>query len=273
MTITHSEIVGSRRGGIKENSDSEIEYVYHVRGTDDLTAAFTHIHAVAPATIVDPATGWTLIQTGIDWDHVGAEAWKFNYRYAGDDRTLDTGDYRFSFSTTGQTAHIKSCKQDVATYVPPNKQAANYNHRQLIGANDGEVAGVDIVVPCLRLTLSYRQPKAVITDTYVRLLELMTGTYNNATFFGRAAGEVLFLGADGYQGNKTDPQIDYQFLRLPNVTGLTIGTITGIAKLGHHYLWVEYEDDPQSRMLKKPAAVHVCRVYESSNFSMLGVGT
>jgi len=274
MAITHSEIVGSRRGGIKEEEFSSIDYIYHIRGSDALTAVYAYISGIAPATVIDPVTGWTLALDKIDWDHIGQETWRFTLGYGADEIKLQTGEYRWSFSTTGQTARIRSAKADVATYVPSGKSAADYNHRQLIGVNDnGEVEGVDIVVPALKLTLSYRQPNATITDAYVRLLEAMTGTYNNALWYGRAAGEVLFLGADGFQGNKADPQIDYQFLRLPNVTGQTIGTISGIAKLGHHYLWVEYEDKQDGkRLVKNPAAVHICRVYDPSNFASLAVG-
>lgn len=273
MTITHSEIVGSRRGGIKLRQNTELDLVFHVRGTDVLADALAHINPLVGNTYTDPVTGYPLDQVALAWEHVAKDCFRFTYTFGTDENALASGEYKLSFGTTGQTAHIKAAKADVATYVPAGKSTADYNHQQLIGVTDnGEVAGVDIVVPCLRFTVTYKQPKATITDAYVRLLEAMTGTYNSGTFYGRSAGEVLFLGADGTQGTKVDPQIDYQFLRLPNITGLTIGGITGIAKLGHHYMWVEYEDDPQNRLLKKPAAVHICRVYDSANFALLGIG-
>jgi hypothetical protein len=59
-----------------------------------------------------------------------------------------------------------------------------------------------------------------------------------------------------------------------NVTGKKIGDISGIAKRGHEYLWVRYEDAVESNVLmKKPKAVYVNRVYKDSDFSALGIGT
>jgi hypothetical protein len=57
------------------------------------------------------------------------------------------------------------------------------------------------------------------------------------------------------------------------VTNQTVGSITGISKKGHEYLWVRYEDSIDSNaLLKKPKAVYVNSVYRESDFSALGIG-
>jgi len=52
--------------------------------------------------------------------------------------------------------------------------------------------------------------------------------------------------------------------------------ITGIAKYGWDYLWVEYApelDDDSKRLIMRPIAAHAEQVYEWSDFSELGIGT
>ena len=59
-----------------------------------------------------------------------------------------------------------------------------------------------------------------------------------------------------------------------NLTNETVGDITGIAKKGHEYLWVKYEDSQSDvSLLKKPRSVYVNQVYKSADFSQLGIGT
>ena len=108
---------------------------------------------------------------------------------------------------------------------------------------------------------------------------------NNATFRGLAAGECLFLGAsgtlhgteftDGTSGGG-DWEITYRFAASPNKTGITIGSISGIAKKGWEYLWVRYadvEDMNAMAMVKRPVAAYVEQVYESADFSSLDIGS
>ena len=105
----------------------------------------------------------------------------------------------------------------------------------------------------------------------------MPNTNASASFKGMAAGECLFLGAAGSQrGSGEDWEINFRFAGSPNRTGITIGTITGIAKKGWEYLWVEYEaeeDSSANRIVKRPVAAHVEKVYEEGDFSILEIGT
>jgi hypothetical protein len=122
-------------------------------------------------------------------------------------------------------------------------------------------------------------PNSYVTSAWIRGVAGVTGTTNNAAFRGFEAGEVLFLGCSGSQ--EWDDQkgsgpwsLSFRFAASKNVTGETIGDITGISKKGHEYLWVRYEDAVSSNsLLKKPKAVYVNKVYKDSNFSTLGIGT
>ena len=129
----------------------------------------------------------------------------------------------------------------------------------------------------MKWTITYRLAQATVNNAYGIVCELLTGTVNDDTFFGRPAGEVLFLGAQGKTGIKTDPVFNFHFGRLPNITGLTIGDITGIAKKGHQYLWVEFrpgdKDEYSYRTPIEPIGVYVETVYPEGDFSLLGIGT
>ena len=69
-------------------------------------------------------------------------------------------------------------------------------------------------------------------------------------------------------------RITYRFAASPNMTGLIVGTITGITKGGWHHLWALYADDvDQNTLIKRPIAAYVERVYDPGDFSQLGIGT
>jgi len=280
MPITLQEQPDSRQGTASFDYKSKQTYHYRSKGSNTLSSIMAALDVTAPATAVCPVHARTLLRSNVRWSNAGFQLWDLYVDYEDpqaidDKQQLDTGDYKFSFSTTGGTARILTSLETVNSYAPAFWGVAP-DFKQAIGVTrDGDVQGVDIVVPALKFSLSYRQPLAVITDAYVRTLEVMTGTVNNGTFRGRAAGEVLFAGADGSQGTNSDPTIDYQFIRLPNIANQTIGDIVNIAKKGHEYLWVlfqERDDGSGKYVAKQPLAVYIERVYLETDFSALAIG-
>ncbi|MEO0513610.1 MAG: hypothetical protein AAF108_12090 [Planctomycetota bacterium] len=116
-----------------------------------------------------------------------------------------------------------------------------------------------------------------MTNSYKGALFSLTGKVNSGGFRGFAAGEVLFLGATGARrgtGPDDDWEITFRFAASPNVTGLSVGSINGIAKKGWEYLWVRYadqEDTSANTIVKRPVAAYVERVYDQGNFGGLGI--
>jgi len=113
----------------------------------------------------------------------------------------------------------------------------------------------------------------------------LTAKTNNATFtvtdsvtgltVTLNAGECLFLGSD-FGDARADGGVEftYEFSALPNKTGLSVGDIAGIAKKGWEYMWVRYEPAEVGGLKvlgQKPKAVYVERVYDSGDFSGLGL--
>lgn len=207
----------------------------------------------------------------IDVEPIGEDTWDCSVRYA--TRTLTPLiDAEFSFDTSnGGTEHIT---QSLGTRRYPAESPNCPDLGGAIGVTDDGVEGVDIIVPKPIYTEVYRRPSSEVTNSYVMALEELTGTVNNAAFKGRAADEVLFLGAAGTKRGQGDWEITFRFAASPNVTGLTIGDITGIAKKGWEYLWVRYadaEDAAAKALVKKPVAVYIEKVYEEGDFSLLGI--
>jgi len=217
--------------------------------------------------------------------YLGDDAWQVTINYAKDGAEYGSDPLKRvrSFDTTGGTQHMTQAYSETAFgmigQTPPYQSMA-------IGVDSNGVNGVDVVVPQLQWQETYDVPSSYISTTYIRGLATVTGTTNASSFRGFLAGEVLFLGCTGSQ--EWDDQkglgpwsLSYRFIASPNATGssgsaptITIGSILGISKKGHEYLWVRYEDAIDSNtLLKKPKHVYVNRVYRESEFSLLGIGT
>ena len=86
---------------------------------------------------------------------------------------------------------------------------------------------------------------------------------------------MLFLGASGTKTGIDDWEIAFKFAASPNVSSLSIGGgITVSAKKGWEYLWVRFadaEDTSANALVKRPIAAYVERVYESADFTLLGL--
>jgi hypothetical protein len=216
--------------------------------------------------------------------YLGDEAWQVtaSYRKSGidDDEQREPLKRARHFDTTGGSQH-KTQAEDETAYG-----AGAPNQRRAIGVDGDSVAGVDIVAPALQWTEEYEVPDGYVTSAYIKEVARLTGTVNNAAFRTFAAGEVLFVGCTGSQ--EWDDQrghgpwkLSYKFIASPNAgTGqtlpaITVGSITGIEKKGHEYMWVRYEaesDTASKTLLKVPKYVYVNKVYREASFSGLGIG-
>ena len=278
MPVTIHEAFDSRAATVGKNDEATLRYI--VQGTDDDTAVRTTVDATAPADYKG------LDQQDYEMRPLGGtpgkEVWEVEVSYSNGttqkepERTQNppqTGDSSFSFNTGGGTQHISQSLATIASY----KAAANPNNppdnKQAIGVHGDQVDGVDIVVPVLNFAETHYLALGTVTATYVKNLARLTGTVNDAAFKGFDAGEVLFLGASGSQRGDQDWEIAFNFAANENVTGISVGDITGIDKQGFHYLWVRYvEVEDQNHLTKRPEYVYVEQVYQSRDFSLLGIG-
>ncbi|NBT36224.1 MAG: hypothetical protein EBT03_11950, partial [Betaproteobacteria bacterium] len=243
---------------------------YKVFGTTD----DTEVHAEANGYITGTLAYWQypgqpnvqLRAESYSVSYLGDNAWQVTISYekqgADDDDQRDPLKRARSFDTSGGTQHITQAESGtassgVATDTPERRYGTNApDMKGAIGVDGNSVNGVDIVVPALTWTESYDVPHSYVTSNWIKGVAALTGSVNNAAFRGFAAYEVLFMGASGSQewdderGNGPW-SLQFKFVASPNVTGKTIGDVTGIEKKGHEYLWVRYEDAVDSDTLIK----------------------
>jgi hypothetical protein len=267
---------------------SSYQKSYKIFGTADDTVLHTAINAEISANgrywQYPGVTGMALMAESYSVSYLGDNAWQLTVNYSKDGAEDGTEPLKRarSFDTTGGTQHItQACSVGSGGTLDFEKRypSSATNMSGAIGVDSNGVNGVDIIVPQLQWQESYDVPNGYVTSAWIRSVAGVTGTTNNAAFRGFEAGEVLFVGCSGSQ--EWDDQkgrgpwsLSFRFVASKNVTGQTIGSISGVEKRGHEYLWVRYEDAVSgSALLKQPKAVYVSKVYKDSDFSALGIGT
>lgn len=266
MSVVCSEAYNGRNVKDGVNKSAIIKYV--ITGTDDEATVLSTLASTAPTT-------WTIGGESVprqtrEVEQLHDDIWIGNVGYSYTNRNnRETGESVFQFNTGGGsqliTQSISTINRYVASGTAPSFKGA-------IGVSDNNVEGTTIIIPRYDFSEVHYIAASTVNDTYKLTLAGLTGKVNNATFKGFSAGEVLFLGASGSMRAKGDWEITFSFSQSPNITGKTIGDITGIAKKGWEYLWVRYkESTDQNTLVKIPASVHIEQVYEEGDFSGLGI--
>jgi len=252
--------------------DPAQERHYSVLGTSDELTARLAVQGGSPVVVDLYLDGTVLVwRQSIDMEPVGEEHWHGVVRYS---TVRPTNESTFSFDTGGGTAHVTQSLQTIATYANPTQWLIAPDFKGAIGATPDGVEGTDIVVPVYQFSETHYLPATFVTPAYKATVFFLTGKVNTTAFKGFAAGEVLFLGASGSMRGGGDWEIAYRFAASPNVTGLTVGPITGINKKGWEYLWVRYidaEDSAAKALVKIPAAAYVEQVYATADLNGLGI--
>ncbi len=274
-----------------DGSGNSREVKFFVTGTDDIDEATNAILSELQASLQLAHASRIVIADALQIEQIGPQSFSGSMDYAalqaeggggggggGANKPTAVGEVTFSFDGSGGSFNLLEAfaQTKYGTNAPDHEKRINVN-------GDGEVEGVEIVVPQLSLTLTQKFAGATITLPWLRSLVLATGCTNSDTWFGFEPGEVLFLGPTGQQplhfmsdGNVTlgDRDVSFRFAVSPNLTGLTFGDITGVAKSGHDYLWVKYaqkKDSTGKAMTKAPIGVYVSQVYRRIAFSGLGL--
>ncbi len=156
---------------------------------------------------------------------------------------------------------------------------------QLIGVDGLDVKGVDIPDNNFAFTIRKKFLASSLAADYIDDIRDLVNTTNNddASYVWRgqtmsfAEGELVFRGAefaDGAADLNGSPYIEFNFKFefSKNVTGLSIGDITGIAKKGWEYLWVLTRlTDVHNTRVKVPVACYIERVYEAGDYTAFGI--
>lgn len=190
-----------------------------------------------------------------------------------DPANLPTPVPSITFSTTGGTQHINNSFQITASsgQVPSDTgNAINF---------DGEnVNGVDIFVPGFEFEYTRYYEGSAFGNAEIAVIKEITGCVNSDIFGPWIIGEVLFLGATGRRrmvaGVEGMWEVTYKFSAQDNESGIVVGSLPPVNKLGWEYLEIQYDNAPDSttqRRVKVPVAVLVHRVYKLAAFAALGI--
>ena len=265
--IKITELWDSGRTTFGKVDNTELRYL--VTGSGDETEVREVVLATAPGIIGDGDCRAECRPESLEVMPLGNGAWECTMPYQGfEDET------QYTFETGGATAHVTQSLQTIAKYAAAGQTAPDFFGA--IGVNGDSIQGTDVTVPVYNFTETRKMFASTVTPQYKLALFMATGKTNNATFKGFAPGEVLFLGASGSKTGINHWEIAYKFAASPNVTNLDVGGITVASKKGWEYLWVRFrdaDDGAAKTLVKRPTAAYVERVYESADFSTLGIGT
>lgn len=267
MGITFHETPNSRRG-----TTDRRELIYNLRGTSSEATARSTVESSAPATFDGLPRQDPDIELEPIWvDTTTAKGqWLVTVPYA-KLSPLGVGDSVLSFETGGGTQHIT---QSLATIGKYGDGFSPLGCGGAIGVTSDSVEGVDITVPVYQWSETHYLADDDVTQAYRKLIADLTGRTNAGTFRGFAAGEVLFLGATGTKRSDGVWEITFRFAASANRTNITVGNITVTSKKGWEYLWCQYEEDTDAnsnRLIKKPYAAYVEKVYEEGDYTDLGI--
>ena len=214
-------------------------------------------------------------------ERVADEIWDFTAEYK--QREPEPGEFTVSIDTTGGTVRQTYAFSE-SRYAAPSQTAPDMG--KAIDVQDSKPQGVDRVIPSLKINIRAKIKTANVGHplTYSSLITSLTGTVNNSVMFasapletpafsGFAAGEFLFLGAQG-DIVADNPTLNFSFAASPNLTSLTVGDITGITKNGHDFIWYAFKDGIGANYLPvvAPRAAYVNRVYQEADHTLLKIG-
>ena len=271
MAIEVEEQFASRAVDLGNDPSAELRFL--IKGTDDDQVARIALRDETGALF--DIWGDATVQLWRERayiERIGPELWEGVVRYSRSQKALPTDGSSYSFDTTGGTQHITQSLQTIARKAKAGQTAPdNYG---AIGVTLDGVEGVDIGHAAYSWQEIYVFPQAAITAQYKAALYYMTYTVNSQAFRGLAAGECLYRGATGQSRGNTDVELTFNFSASPNATGLVVGDLQPIDKKGWEYLWIRYGDfEDQKEIVKRPIAVYVEKVYVSTDFVNLGIGT
>lgn len=278
MAITINESGTLRLLKIGVNSEARKEFL--IDGTNLETEALAALYGAAPQILTWVVTGWATFKGyAIDFavEQTSDIKWKGTVSYG--DATSNTAAQPVGFSVldfdlSGGTTKIDR-GFDQTGYVPSGGTTTDYKHN--INCQDGNVNGVEVQTPKAKFSVVWIFDPTKITATFKKnILSVLNKPVNDASFYGYDAGEVLLTGAQGRRRSESKYEMKFSFEYSPNQTSMTVGTITGISKLGWQYLWVAYSStpDPTTKIpIMVPIQANVATIYQTSDFSLLGIGT
>lgn len=256
MSIGWSERTSSR--GVTGNPPSVL-LQYALSGVIDDVAAYSY--ALGNTSPMWIAANQLLYRQDLKLDHRGNGLWYVDVPYGPENKQV--GQWDFDFDTTGGTVRLYQSKE-TQTFPPGGPD----HHGAIdVQGKDLEVRGVDIVIPALRLGYTFRHPAGIMNEARAVHLARNTAKTNSAPWHGFAAGECLFLGAQGRSGSQSEASVTYSIACSENLVNKTIAEIAGVTKRGWWVSWISYERAVDGgQPVRRAEWIYVERVYDEMDF-------
>jgi len=245
---------------------------FGLSGTDNDILAYNLALGYSPALYAG------LYRTNLKLSPHGHNLWYVEVTYGPQNKKQpEEGDFSWNFTAGGGSKHITHSLETISKTTAAGK--AEVDHKGAINVTEnGDIEGTDVPDYCFKWTENHQLLLADYGWAYSQILAQIQGHYNDATFRGFPAGEVLLETATGGQSSKNPALLDatFNFAQQPTETDVAVGQITVPVKIGWHYAWVlsETEEDATGKKLAPRARqVNVERVLHSTDFSQLGIGT
>jgi hypothetical protein len=281
--------VSEMRIGRRETA-TQRERQYVIKSETSESAARAALLAFVPAT----NGGWALSRADSDVEetdenvYVATAVWKSpDGQTQQQDRPLEPDSFNLSFDISGVTQKVTQAREHIADWAAPGKTPRNF--KGAIGVKPDGVEGCDVQYPYITHTVTYAFPEAAFTqDFWQDVLTKAVGKTNNAAVDGYGEQELLCTRISGQKRRYSTEEdgtpvyvwditfgFAVSYTAIDEVIAGGEGVIT-FTKMGWHYMWVHYVDMPQEDGDKKwtakvPVSVHTERVYDTWNYTTLGI--
>ena len=282
MSIIVSEIIASPT--LSHGANPSADRTIRVFSTDPAGDSFTRASAYATAQAwfaanpVPALSSWLRMKS-ITENPIGiGDCYEFVAHYDRKNAKI----VKFKFNTSGAT--VKKYYQAVAaSAATPGQQAPNMNGG--VGWQGDHFEGFDCPVPGGTLSIETCFAWSSMTKAFRDKLFKYRGSVNSGAFFGFAAGEVMFTGADVSNEEEVDEstgnmaqfwRVNFNFQIGVNQKNVDcngqLGQIDVDAFQPYWVLSVDAADADGKRRVKKPIA-HYAHTVPSASFSEFNIPT
>ncbi len=203
---------------------------------------------------------------------LGGGVWKITLVYSVPPPLEEPSYVQFGIEVGGETIHITQSQQVRYSDSRTGLGLSPPDVRNCIGLTKNSIEGVDVIAKGLNFNITgYLNPTAWSTGLLSTLYTLQ-GNYNNSTFYGFAAGEVMFLSASAQGQQFGLISVTYNFSAKPNANGIADAPFPALYALGHDIIDYLYTKDVDSEYpVQAPVYRYVHRIASPVNFALLGV--
>lgn len=199
------------------------------------------------------------------------------YPFPDPDATRSASTAEFGFEITTQQVKVMASLAVISSGTASGKTIPDNGNLIGVDPKDGKPEGLEVPQMTYSFSEVHHFRNSYVSTSFKVLLAGLVGTVNyGAGFRGFAAGEVLSTGVSGAKVGDDDWKLRFQWAVLPNVVGLTVGSISSINKAGWDYLeWFydEKENTTSKRLERELTGYRVHRVLRTGDYSGFGIGS